>query len=88
MQQACPRVERRQAVPRARDDLQELREAVGEIDNLRDEEDEERFRKMAQNASDGEGHAGEVGVGVADELLREKERKREKNFEGFFFFER
>ena len=66
--------------PRARDDLEELRQAVGEVQDLRDEEDEEGLREVAEDARDGEGHPGEVGVGVADELLMERGK-----FERFSF---
>ncbi|THV51793.1 hypothetical protein BGAL_0098g00030 [Botrytis galanthina] len=49
------------------DEVEELGDAVEEIEGLGDEEEEQGFGKVAEDAADGEDHAGEIAVGVADE---------------------
>ncbi|QSZ32658.1 hypothetical protein DSL72_002237 [Monilinia vaccinii-corymbosi] len=56
-----------ETVARAGDQVEELRGAVDEIDGLRDEEQEEGFGEVPEDAADGEDHAGEVAVCVPDE---------------------
>ena len=69
-QQPCRRVEKWKPVARAGDDGRELRERVEEVEDLREEEEEERLGKVAENADDGERHAGKVAERVADERAR------------------
>lgn len=56
-----------ETVARAGDQVEELRDAVEEVEGLGDEEEEERLGEVAEDAADGEDHAREVAVGVADE---------------------
>ena len=69
LQQAGPRVEPRQPVPRTRDHAKQLRGRIDEVEDLRHEEQEERLAEVAHNADDGEDHACEIAVGVAYEDL-------------------
>jgi len=48
-------------------DAEELGCGIEEIKDLGDEEQEEGFGEMAEDADYGENHASEVAVGVADE---------------------
>lgn len=67
LEEARPGVEARQTMARARDDAEQLRRAVEEVDDLRDEQEQQRLGEVAKDGYDGEDHAGEVTVGVADE---------------------
>ena len=69
-EQAGARVESGETVARTGDQAEELRGGVDEVEDLRDEEEEERFGEVAEDADDGEDHAGEVAVGVSDEDAR------------------
>ena len=60
-------VEAREAVARTRDEAEELRGGVGEVEELGDEEEQQGLGEVAEDANDGEDHAREVAVGVADE---------------------
>lgn len=68
VQEAGGRVKPGQAVAGAGHNLEELGQGVDEIKHLGHQEDEQRLREVAQDAGDGEGGAGKVGVGVSDEL--------------------
>ncbi len=52
------------------DEAEELRGGVDEVEDLGDEEQEERLGEVAEDADDGEDHAREVAVGVSDEDAR------------------
>ena len=58
------------AVARAGHEAEELRHRVDEVEHLRHEEEQQRLRVVPEDRRDGEGHPGEVAVGVADEDLR------------------
>lgn len=64
------RVELREAVPRAGDEVEELRNGVEEVEDLGDEEEEGGFAEVAEDADHGEGHSGEVAERVAHEYFR------------------
>ena len=66
-EQAGASVEFGQTVPRTRNQVEELWTAVDEVDDLGDQEEEERFGEVRQDGDAGEGHAADVAVGVADE---------------------
>lgn len=57
-------------MPRTRDEPKQLRDRVEKVEDLGEEEEEEGFRKMAEDADDGKGHAGKVAERVADEGVR------------------
>ena len=69
-EQARAGVESGQAVARTGDQAEELRGRVEEVEDLGDEEEEQGFGEVAQDADDGEDHAGEVAVRVPDEDAR------------------
>lgn len=50
---------------RTRHNTKNLRRTQDKIEYLRDKKQEECFAEMAEDADDGEGHAGEVAEGVA-----------------------
>jgi hypothetical protein len=56
-------------VARAGDEAEDLRARVEEVEDLGDEKKAERLGEMAENTDNGEDHAGEVAVGVADKDL-------------------
>ena len=66
------RVEARQAVARAVHDADQLRQRVEKVEDLRNEEEQQRLGKVPENAADGKGDAGKVGKGVADKDARRK----------------
>lgn len=70
LQQAGAGVEVGQPVPRARHQLEELRDAVEEVEDLRDQEEHERLGEVTEDANGGEHHPREVAVRVADEDAR------------------
>lgn len=52
---------------RTGDEAEDLGGRVEEVEDLRYEEEAEGFGEVAEDTDDGEYHAGEVAVGVADE---------------------
>lgn len=50
--------------------MEQLRGRVGGVEQLRDEQQQQRLAEVAEDADDGEDHAGEVAVRVADEDAR------------------
>lgn len=70
LQQAGAGVEVGQSVPRARHQLEELRDAVEEVEDLRNQEEHERLGEVAEDANGGEHHPREVAVRVAHEDAR------------------
>lgn len=50
-------IELRQTMPRARNEVEQLRHRVEEVEHLRDEEQQNRFAEMSENSDDGERHA-------------------------------
>lgn len=52
---------------RTRDEAEDLGGRVEEVEDLGYEEEAESFGEVAEDTDDGEDHAGEVAVGVADE---------------------
>ena len=50
--------------------MEELRHRVEKVDDLGQQENEQSFGKVAQDADHGENHAAEIAVGVAHEHLR------------------
>lgn len=47
--------------------MEELGDAVEKVEGLGDEQEQEGFGEVAKDAANGEDHAGEIAVGVADE---------------------
>lgn len=70
LEQTGARVEVGQAVAGAGDELEELRRAVEEVQDLGQQQQHEGLGEVAQDADGGEHHAREVAVGVADEDAR------------------
>lgn len=70
VQQVRPGVVLGQPVARARNEAEQLRHRVDKVDDLRDEEQQHGFAKVAQDADHGERHAGQVVERVADKHLR------------------
>ncbi len=68
-QQPCLDIILGQAVPGTgvSKEVKQLRHAIEEVENLRDEEDEQRFAEVSHDTGDGKRHSGEHGVGVAHE---------------------
>ena len=54
---------------RARDQAEDLGCRVEEVEDLGNQQKRKRLGEVAQNTDDGEDHAGEVAVRVADEYL-------------------
>jgi len=54
-----------QTVPGARNDAEELRDGVEEVENLRDEEEQESLAEVPEDAYHCKRHACKVAVGVA-----------------------
>lgn len=52
-------------MPRAMDQVEQLRTRQEEVEDLGDEKEDERLRKMALNGDCREGHAGEIAECVA-----------------------
>jgi hypothetical protein len=69
-QQSRLGIESRESMPRTRDEPKQLRDRVQKVEDLREEEEEEGFRKVAEDADDGKRHAGEVAERVADKGVR------------------
>lgn len=69
LEKAGAGVEAGETMARARDEAEDLGAGVEEVEDLGHEEQAERLGEVAQYADDGEDHAGEVAVGVADEDL-------------------
>lgn len=67
LEEAGAGVELGQTVARAGDEAEDLWARVEEVEELGDEEEAERLGEVAEDADDGEDHAGEVAVSVADE---------------------
>lgn len=67
LEEAGAGVELWEAVARAGDEAEDLGARVEEVEELGDEQEAERLGEVAEDADDGEDHAGEVAVGVADE---------------------
>lgn len=67
LEEAGAGVEARKAVAGAGDELEDLGYRVEEVEDLGHEEEAEGLGEVAEDADDGEDHAGEVAVGVADE---------------------
>lgn len=59
-----------EAVVRARDDADELRDREDKVDELWDKEEEQRLGEVAEDARDRERHAGKVCVRVANKYCR------------------
>lgn len=76
VQQAGFRVEFRQPMSRAGNEVEKLRHRINKIEHLRDEKQQNRLAEVAENADDRESHARKVVERVADEDLR---RISEKN---------
>lgn len=57
-------VEAREAVARARDDLEELGQGQEEVEDLREKEEDERLGEVAVDAQHRKSHAREVAEGV------------------------
>ncbi|KAI9650938.1 hypothetical protein NHQ30_000973 [Ciborinia camelliae] len=55
-----------QTVARTGDQVEELRDAVQEVEGLGDQQQEEGFGEVPEDPADGEDHAGEITVRVAD----------------------
>ena len=55
-----------QPVARAENETEELGQRVQKIENLRNEQKEQRLAEVSKNADDGESHSHEVAKGVAD----------------------
>ena len=55
----------REPVARTRDQVEELRRRVQEVEHLRREEQQHCLREVPENADDGERHAAEVAERVA-----------------------
>ena len=54
-------------MPRARNQVEKLGCRIYEVENLRDEQQEQCLAEVAEDADDGEDHAGKVAVCIADE---------------------
>ena len=54
-------------MPRARDEVEQLRGGVEEVGDLGDQEEEERFAEVAEDTNDGKDHACKVAVSVPNE---------------------
>mmetsp|Transcript_10647 Transcript_10647/g.26474 ORF Transcript_10647/g.26474 Transcript_10647/m.26474 type:complete len:245 (+) Transcript_10647:641-1375(+) len=54
----------------ARNELEQLRHRVDEVENLRHEEEEDSLRVVSKDGCDGERHSSEVAVRISDEYLR------------------
>ncbi|TFB03297.1 hypothetical protein CCMA1212_004231 [Trichoderma ghanense] len=67
LEEAGAGVELWQAMARAGDEAEDLGRGVEEVEELGHEEEAERLGEVAEDADDGEDHAGEVAVGVSDE---------------------
>lgn len=67
-----------EAVAWAGHKAEDLRGGIGEVKELWDEEEEEGLGEMAEDRDDGEDHAREVAVGVADEHTSGKPVVEEK----------
>jgi hypothetical protein len=67
LEEAGPSVKLRKAVSRARDEVENLGTRVEKVEDLRDEQQAEGFGEVTEYANDGEDHAREVAVSVADE---------------------
>eukprot|EP00955_Chlamydomonas_euryale_P056542 356459-Chlamydomonas_euryale.AAC.5 len=72
--QAGRRVEHGQPVARARHDLEQLGDAVDKVDNLRDEEEQQRLAEVAQDARDRDRHARKI-CKRAERAARERQRE-------------
>lgn len=59
-----------QPVAGTRNDVEELRQRVEEVEHLRDEKKQHRFAEVPQDPHHGEGHAGKVAEGVPDKHSR------------------
>lgn len=55
-----------QSVARAGDDVEQLGRRVDKVEDLGQQEEDERLAKVALDADDDKDHAGKVAVGVAD----------------------
>lgn len=53
-----------------RNEAEELRDGIQEVEDLRDEEEEDGLAEVAEDAYDGKGHAGEVAEGVPHKYTR------------------
>lgn len=61
--------------------MEQLRHRIQKIEYLRDEEEQQCFAEMAQDANHRERHAGQIAEGVADKYpgwISEKNNKRLK----------
>jgi hypothetical protein len=67
-----------QAVARAWHDFEQLWQAVHKVDDLGDEEHEQRLRKVAQNAGHCQRHARKVGERVTHKHLAGWDRQQER----------
>jgi len=59
-----------QPVTRTWHKVEQLRRGVQEIQDLRQEEEQQRLAEVAQDSNHGESHAGKVAVGVPNKHLR------------------
>lgn len=66
-------------MPRARYEVEQLRHRINEVEDLRDEEQQNGFAEMAENADHGERHARKVVERVTDEHLRRVSVRTEKS---------
>mmetsp|Transcript_39759 Transcript_39759/g.66702 ORF Transcript_39759/g.66702 Transcript_39759/m.66702 type:complete len:215 (+) Transcript_39759:831-1475(+) len=66
MQQPRVRVELRETVARARHDLEQLRNGVHKVDQLRHEEQQQGLAEVPKNAHHGERHSRKIGERVSD----------------------
>lgn len=59
-----------QPVTRTRNDVEELRQGVEEVEHLRDEKKQHCFAEVPQDPHHSEGHAGKVAEGVPNKHAR------------------
>ena len=57
----------RQSVAWARDEPEELRNAVDKVEDLGNQEEDQRLGEVAEDADDNEDHASEITVGISHE---------------------
>lgn len=67
LHQAGAGIEARESVARTRNQAEELRRGVDEVEDLGDEQQEQGFAEVSEDANDGKYHAREIAVGVAHE---------------------